>query len=562
MARPCCRWPVFVDLVFENHRSRTVGFLTALRPLLALFVGLGAGVVSLPGSCVDALPTPPPGVSAGSVIVFIAAYILAALASHRAHPRRLLAPALVVGVGYVAQQVATELPACARVAGSSIASVRVFLSVADLLFTVVNCACLAWLIAEDPRAALGAPPLIHEAYVPRLPAALARLDAAVAAAGGSAVEPPKNSWSGWARDVARGALVAPLRHHLAITLTLVFVTWAPVGLSLLAASYAGTAAPKGSGLDAVVAAAVDALLAATAGAWLAAAHVAAACAGSYAAVYRDARLIVAARDAAAGGRDGGNGGGGAPDKPARPPPPSPSGGLFAKLTAAGPSPFVGGDAAAALDVGGPLFTYHAASTYIVVFVVTQLTAFALTAVLLAAAAFFLTSRATRAQAAEAGGAFLAAAFWVWLVRRAYARWVTAGPTVLRPRLLVFMDFWLATSFGAAAGLTSGVARFVVGVAHVLTRLTVLSRPIVPAQYAYYDGGFLAYGGMLRAAFATALDEKNVPDDAPPPPGAAAPLDPPAPLPFSGAAALPAAVIVIDEAVKPKPAAAPEVVVAV
>ena len=99
---------------------------------------------------------------------------------------------------------------------------------------------------------------------------------------------------------------------------------------------------------------------------------------------------------------------------------------------------------------------------------------------------------------------LSIALFSWCVAR--------GNKVRHARLLLLLDLIYTATFGAFAGLTSGIARFVLGVVWLMLKMTLLSRPIVPNAVASWDAGFVAYGGMMKSAFAWRLDHGSSPTE--------------------------------------------------
>ena len=94
----------------------------------------------------------------------------------------------------------------------------------------------------------------------------------------------------------------------------------------------------------------------------------------------------------------------------------------------------------------------------------------------------------------------------------FACCVARGNHIRRPRLLLALDLVYTVTLGAAAGLTAGFVRFVLGVVWLMFKMTLLSRPILPNAAAAFDSGFVAHAGMMKAAFAARLDRGSSPTE--------------------------------------------------
>ena len=511
------RLPVLVDLAYEDHRSRVIATVSASRMLLLVFVNLVLQLVGLDvsPSCAEFAGSSSPSAEAASTAFFLLFSLFAALASARENSRRNIAPALLFGLVYFSV-LCTLLPSCSQLTQASgglfsSASVRVALSAVDAIFTIVTLACLGLLALEDPAAAVGRRAAAAEKSVPRLASAFAELHetsqqktallgagSGASAAGGGRGSSGSRS-EAWLLDVSRGIAVAPLRHHISVVLSSVFVLAIPIVVTMYGKVFAGVEADlqadetvDGQALiGSLVSVLSDVLFALTVGSWPASIVILVSSVNSYAALYKDVALILSPQPPAASDSSPSENSVGASNES-----------MLSRVM--GPSPFVRGDPAGALDVAGPIFSYDSASDYTSLFVVNVLTAFAFVSGLLSGVTFFLSSRITRSAAIYSIAALVFSALYAYLVRVAYRRWVVSGVKVLRPRLFVFLDFFLSTSAGAAAGFSAGVVRFVFGTLHVLYRMTVLSRPILPDAFAAYDSGFVAYGSMIRAALAAEL----------------------------------------------------------
>ena len=509
-----CTLPVLVDLVYEDARS-------PLTQLFAAFTALNFFAFSAlgftPSSCAALRGGGGEADAAGSVF-FTLFVLLAALASSRAQSRRLLLPALAAGAVYAALAAAVKLRACdALVRAGAIEPdgiVSVLTTALDFAGALVALWCLGRVAAEDFGAVIGRAPLPGtDAPRPRYAALAAERETeALRGGGGGGGKQPPSAAAQFLADVARGARLAPLRHNLGVLASLTYALAFTASISVLAAVGVDfmlqPPAPGEDNLlpDYVVAALVDGLRAAMAGVVAALVLLACSLAAAYAPLARDVELL-AAGGGGGGGESGGESGaekaagGSALAEPLR----AADGGADG---AAAP-----GGCAACVSEGAPFcadgktlrlswapFSLQRAAPYTFLIVISALTAWALAALLLAAAAFFVSARATRVQAI-ATAVVLGV---TWLYNRAvtwgYKRWIADGDAVHRPRLLVLVDFALAVSAAAATGVSSGLARFALGAGSILLQMTSLARPLAPA-FAAYDGGFVSYGSMLKAAAA-------------------------------------------------------------
>jgi len=470
------------------------------------------------------------------------------------------AGAAYAGLSFSTQLPACVALMAARV-GAVSGIVAVVLATLDFAMTAATLAALAALVAEDPAAALGAP---AAADAPRARAALDKRRAQGGAgarapggaraswaawlgdaAAGAAVAPLRHHlavglatvfcvaaavaageaskafrgieedwWSRFVDDFnGVGAAIDSLRPSIEGQEALVqalFETAERVYDALLAFidSYGYR----------VLLAIYDFLWALTAGASLACVLVALSTAQSYVAILDDfARLAAAGAAAgeaapllapggAGGGGEGGGGNGGGADgaaaaaSAAAPLLPAAAGAPAAAAGCCGGGAAAQPFAADGATLNAAFFSLRKAAPYTALFIVNLLTVFALTALVLTALIFFVTSRETRGSAFGAAATFAVSFLYDRFVGALFARFVAVdGGAVARPRLLALADFFLAVTLGAASGLTAGLVRFVLGVLKLLYDMTLLARPLAPAPFASLDGGFMAYGAMMKAA---------------------------------------------------------------
>ena len=586
--------PVVADLVFEDSRSPLIAAITALRVLLFTYAYglLASSGLFAPGlTCPEALGAPQPATEAAAVALFLVFTGLAALAASRAQSRRLVPPALAAGVAHLALLSAVELPACdalvrggGTAAGSgsdgSRAVAAVALNAVDAALSIATLGCLAMIFAEDPPAALGrGPPQETEARASRGLVNVAALrDNAASGAGPS-------SATSWAGRTILGLRVAPLRHNLAALLAASFIISATVVAGTTSALVRQYEPVLSSLLSPFFAHAIsDTLLSVFVGALLSCAFALVSIAASYAPIADDLAASAAAPAMPSAAENAPGVSVGAEDfRSAATPAAEPA------ATAASPlaMPLFGGAAAAAsgggtaaavisflmqspgtpfkddgaLDFEGEFFSIAGASAYTALYIMNQLTVFFLATAVFAAIVFVMTSRVTIELSTQ-----LAIAFAVsWLYQRAaawaFSRWVARGSTVLRPRLLVAVDFVLACSLGAAQGFTAGLTRFLLGVLVVMVRTATVSRPLVPAPFAGLDAGFVAYGCMLKAAMTRLPPEESAPAQAPAPTLTPTPAPAPA-APEHSAAPAPGNAAACDDAAGSTPVAAAHVAVVV
>jgi len=168
----------------------------------------------------------------------------------------------------------------------------------------------------------------------------------------------------------------------------------------------------------------------------------------------------------------------------------------------------------AVLINSPLFSFAAAARYSTLLVFNALTAFLLAAIILSAIVFFLTSRLTRTDMIVLACGYAVSALADGLVFCAYARWLvresSSEVVVLRPRALVLVDTVMVLSLASISAIRSGINRFALGVAVLLFQMMRLSRPVLPDALAGWDGAFLSYGSMLRAARVERMIVKRAP----------------------------------------------------
>ena len=514
------RLPVFADLVFEDSRSPIIAAITALRVLVFFYsLGLFASVgLYSPGlTCPEAIDNPKPEADVAGAIFFVIFTLFAALSSSRAQSRRFLLPALISGLVYLGLLSGIDLPACDAVVksgeafGSAIASAAI--SAVDTTFSIITLICLALLIIEDPPASIGFTSKVVESRESRIGAAVE----AIRTEFKSSTSMPISL--SLIKRTMRGVYIAPLRHHLATVLASTFV--------ISFAALAGSASTLVRKYEPVIAdmiypfiaqALADAVTSVFVGALFACLSALIAVIASYAPIYDDlsayaaATLLNKTQDESKPLPLNDSIGVQVSESPLATPlvdtnqtqqgvvaqsSLGPFEAVIAYLTRGLGAPMKNN----ALDLTGDFFSYYKASAYTTLFVMNLLTLFGLTTGIFSFVIFIMTSRITFGLAIQLVGTFISS----WLYQRTaawfYGKYVAKGTQIIRPRLFVLCDFIFACSLGAAQGFTSAITRFILGLLFMLVQMTNISRPLVPMQFAGLDGGFVAYGSMLKAALA-------------------------------------------------------------
>lgn len=583
--------PVFLDLAWECNRSPLIAAITALRLLLFVYVYYLASQVydlfntGLTCSLVrGAAPTTADVVT--NAFLFISA-LLSALAANRGQSRAWLSPALLFTAIYAVLVLSTQAPSCFALMSASVGDadgiVTVVLSVFDAAFTLATFGALAMLVRDDPGAAIGRP------AGPECSASAGSMSEVRASVerSRSIAAPGTGAFALWLTDVYRGALVAPLRHHLAVLLSVVFCLTVTIVSSILSASSrewqinswgafvdtynevaeaynkqdSSAMSPieftfynvVGQMLDVVYSAATswgftaidgitDLMWSVTVGASVACVLVVVSVSMSYVHLYTDWVNLAAVKQpgelepmlsepialqpmrsdgsilvATPGDLDDS---GAAKESNSAAVPllspetlraPTQSSNPFLRLLAscASRAPVYLPDGVT-LDLRGGAFTYLLATKYSGLYMINLITVWALVSMMLTALVFYSTSRLTRAWAINTLITFVVAWVYSWIVGRLYACCVARGTRILHPRVFLFADLFFTITLGAAAGITSGVVRFVYGVIRLLFQMTILQKSLLPRAFATLDSGFEAYGGMVMAAWAAEIDPQSAP----------------------------------------------------
>ena len=213
--------PVFVDLVWERHRSPLVAALTVLRFLGFIYVSFVlSGLVNASKYCSDCDDA---SMSARTEIVFMllqaTSVLTAALASCTANSGYWVPFAVITGIAYLGVMGSQEFTHCAHLIATRTGDVDAIAVVVtgtiDLAFAVLSVIALSmWAYAE-----WGATRAAGRVYLAR---GGEPVGAAPAAAPQSAVD-----------KVIYGIRVAPLRHHIAATLAFTFCLTATIALAIL-----------------------------------------------------------------------------------------------------------------------------------------------------------------------------------------------------------------------------------------------------------------------------------------------------------------------------------------
>lgn len=213
--------PVFVDLVWERHRSPLVAALTTLRFLGFIYLTLVVNnLVDASKYCADYRGASMPGSTQDSLAAALAVFVLSsALASCRANSSLWVPVAVVSGLAYLAVLGSQEFTHCVSLMQAGIGDTDGITVVAtatiDLVFSVLTVVALVWWAHDEWMAhvaAAGAQPLPVTDVAPPAP-----------------VPPPVGALG----KVLHGLRVAPLRHHIAAALAFTFCLTATIAIAIL-----------------------------------------------------------------------------------------------------------------------------------------------------------------------------------------------------------------------------------------------------------------------------------------------------------------------------------------
>lgn len=233
------RIPVFLDLVWEEHRSPLIASITVLRLFILVYVYLllafGYGLFNPLKTCADVRGARIDSDADGATFfLYFFSTALAALASCHAQSRVWLTPALLCTATYAILVLVTQAPSCVALMSASVGDadgiVVVILAVFDIVFTLLALVSLVMLVLQDPGAAIGRPASAIEASggVSHVRSSVERARKVVALGSGAAAQ--------WLATVYRGILVAPLRHHLAVILAVTFCLSTTIVCAILSTS--------------------------------------------------------------------------------------------------------------------------------------------------------------------------------------------------------------------------------------------------------------------------------------------------------------------------------------
>ena len=549
--------PVFVDLVWEYNRSPLISLILCLRWLQFMYIFFLGGIIYElfdPSLTCSAVLAASRGESESDVdsskdiatTVFFFMFILSScFASSRAHSRAWTLPALLSSLVYLGLTAGTQLPACSTLISQNIGDpsgiVSVVLHVLDAFYTSVMIAALTWLCLEDPPALLSG--IDREAYVFRVRDFLSR----------NYVKIEDLAWSTRARY---GVFVAPMRHIVSTILALIFCVTATIVAGVASGiyknqqidlfqslvstfhecvnaynstqpifdqlpteaqelfHYAGTLLGKmEDGINdwgfPLITAVSDALWSLSAGAVIACVMIVASLSATFAAIYDDHVAIskVTFSAASSASPDGTTvsliqkGTGDQPGEAARPP------SCCARFWSTSQAFLADGTT---INIAGPSFSYMSAASYTALYLINIMTVWLLTTVIVGFVIFFFTSTATAALALNTIFALLVSVIWNRISACLYRRYVADGNVARSGYAVILIDFILSATTGIATGLSAGLVRFFLGIAHLLFCMTMLNKPILPRQFALYDSGFVAHAGMMKAAWAWELDPEALP----------------------------------------------------
>ena len=537
------RFPVFVDLVWERHRSPLAAGLTVLRLLGFVYVQIISQYVDAGRYCADFAGKPMSDAQALTLDVLQGASVLtSALAACTANSFLYVPIALVLGILYLGIAGSFEFVHCTSLmnvgTGDANAIATISTATIDLTFTVLT--VFGLLIVSYDK-------LIS--YEPKISAS-----AAIA--------------TGVFGKVAYGMRIAPLRHHIAAALAFAFCLTATIALAIVGqqqadsviydywdpfirawnvlvdywlAAIASDPQPdfppewqqlinmiphfiqRGSEMIdtfgvAITVTILDALYSTVVGASISCVVVVISLSASYYVIGEDHAALdaffaarVQSTQRAVLNADGET-------------EESTASGISEELlngdvdvSEAGtqrqccrrPKLFLDGNGGTP-DVSSDAFTYMSAFPYASLYAINIVTVWVLLTCLFTGIIFAFSSTLLGFRTLVA--AVTAALTWIFnkFSVAIFGRCVANGNRIRRPRLLLLLDLVHTVTIGAAAGLTAGFVRFLIGVVWLMFKMTLLSRPIIPNTIASYDAGFVAHAGMMKAAFAGKLDPHSHP----------------------------------------------------
>lgn len=552
-----CFRPVFADLVWEHSRSPLILVIICLRWLQFIYVYVLLGIVYSAfdptftcSSFLAAQSGQPEELdtskdTATSIFYFFFLFS-SCFAASRAHTRVWVGPALLFSVIYLGLSAGTQLPACSTLISHNVGDpsgiVAVVLHVLDVFYTLVMMLALLWLCAEDPSALTSG--VDADRFVFRVRAFLER-------------NYVKSEEITWLTRVRFGFLIAPIRHIVAAILAVVFCLTGTIIAGIVArifrekqieffnslvdvfkgvlAAYNNvisdfdslppaaqelcnaafsflTVAQDGIndwGFPFIIAL-CDALWALSVGAAIACIVVATSLSAAFAAIYDDHVAISKSTFASASAsgtttsliekESNGDSDASASATPKK---------TWTSYFCARPQAFLD-DGTSTINIGGPAFSYLHAASYTSLYLLNIFTVWALTTVVFTIVVFYFTSTATSSSGLRTLIGFIISYLWNRFSSFLYSRNVAVGNKARDGYLLVLLDFVLSATTGVATGVTAGVVRFALGILHLLFKMTMLNKPILPYRFATYDSGFVAHAGMMKAAWAWTLDPESSP----------------------------------------------------
>ena len=557
-----CFRPVFADLVWEYSRSPFITVIICLRWLQFIYVFFLLGVVysafDPTFTCVSYLASQSgqPDLDSNTETATTAFYFLfifsSCFAASRAHSRIWVGPALLFSFIYLGLSAGTQLPSCSTLISQNVGDpsgiVAVILHVLDISYTLLMIIALLWLCAEDPLALISG--VDKDGFDFRVRAFLTQ-------------NYVKSEEMTWMTRVRFGFFVAPIRHIVASILAVAFCLTGTIIAGIVARIFREKQIDFFNSLvdvfnDVLVAynnvivdidkfppavqdlcvaagaflniaqdgienwgypfiiALCDALWAISVGAAIACIIVAASLSAAFAAIYDD---HVAISKAAFASSSAGTGVGGETTTALiekEPVDESEASALPLKSWAR----YCCGTRTQAfladgntINIGGGAFSYLHAASYTSLYLLNIFTVWGLTTVVFTIVIFYFTSNATMRSGVSTLVGFVMSLLWNRFSLFLYTRNVADRNKARDGYFLVLLDFVLSATTGVATGVTAGVVRFVLGILHLLFKMTLLNKPILPYRFATYDSGFVAHAGMMKAAWAWALDPESSPRQA-------------------------------------------------
>ena len=229
-------FPVFVDLIWERHRSPLIAAITMLRLLQAIYLStvFDAYIDASTRTCADyAGDDVPFGTDTALTVLQLVFTISAALVACRANSWRWMWLACPTGIAYLCALVILQFRSCASLINANIGDAN---GIAVVSVTTIDLACSVMTLGAllvltlDMRSGRTHVPALPTSYPP---SPTPDWGAQSAKEGGTAPPAADPLSLSWYVKVARGAAVAPLRHHIAVVLAFFFCLIATILMGVL-----------------------------------------------------------------------------------------------------------------------------------------------------------------------------------------------------------------------------------------------------------------------------------------------------------------------------------------